>query len=72
MAEGLKTGDLVERHMRDGDIVLFNRQPCATAERGKDDESGRLSFCCKWISYWSIDASSRIDPSSQFKNLKEL
>ncbi|CAK9060791.1 unnamed protein product [Durusdinium trenchii] len=27
MAESLKSGDLVERHMRDGDIVLFNRQP---------------------------------------------
>ena len=27
MAESLKTGDMVERHMRDGDIVLFNRQP---------------------------------------------
>eukprot|EP00438_Fugacium_kawagutii_P025721 Skav210477 [mRNA] locus=scaffold737:589748:605917:- [translate_table: standard] len=27
MAEALKTGDMVERHMRDGDIVLFNRQP---------------------------------------------
>ena len=27
MAEALKTGDMVERHMLDGDIVLFNRQP---------------------------------------------
>jgi len=27
MAKHLKPGDLVERHMIDGDIVLFNRQP---------------------------------------------
>lgn len=26
-AESLKIGDIVERHIRDGDIVLFNRQP---------------------------------------------
>lgn len=26
-AEKLKVGDIVERHLRDGDIVLFNRQP---------------------------------------------
>lgn len=27
MAQELKFGDVVERHMIDGDIVLFNRQP---------------------------------------------
>ena len=27
VAEGLKPGYVVERHLRDGDIVLFNRQP---------------------------------------------
>ncbi|OLQ09979.1 DNA-directed RNA polymerase III subunit rpc1 [Symbiodinium microadriaticum] len=27
IAESLKCGDLVERHMRNGDVVLFNRQP---------------------------------------------
>jgi hypothetical protein len=27
IAKELKTGDTVERHMMDGDIVLFNRQP---------------------------------------------
>lgn len=27
MAQELKYGDVVERHMIDGDIVLFNRQP---------------------------------------------
>ncbi|KAH3863264.1 DNA-directed RNA polymerase III subunit RPC1-like [Dreissena polymorpha] len=27
IAKELKTGDIVERHMIDGDIVLFNRQP---------------------------------------------
>lgn len=27
MAQELKYGDIVERHMIDGDIVLFNRQP---------------------------------------------
>eukprot|EP00928_Gymnodinium_smaydae_P100690 TRINITY_DN993_c0_g2_i1.p1 TRINITY_DN993_c0_g2~~TRINITY_DN993_c0_g2_i1.p1 ORF type:complete len:1510 (+),score=350.71 TRINITY_DN993_c0_g2_i1:415-4944(+) len=27
IADQLKCGDLVERHMRDGDVVLFNRQP---------------------------------------------
>jgi DNA-directed RNA polymerase III subunit RPC1 len=27
MAAGLKVGDLVERHLQNGDIVLFNRQP---------------------------------------------
>ena len=27
IADSLKCGDLVERHMRNGDIVLFNRQP---------------------------------------------
>ena len=26
-AQKLQIGDLVERHMMDGDIVLFNRQP---------------------------------------------
>ena len=26
-AQNLKVGDVVERHMRNGDIVLFNRQP---------------------------------------------
>mmetsp|Transcript_58341 Transcript_58341/g.126132 ORF Transcript_58341/g.126132 Transcript_58341/m.126132 type:complete len:1494 (-) Transcript_58341:36-4517(-) len=27
LADKLRCGDVVERHMRDGDIVLFNRQP---------------------------------------------
>ncbi|MEB3774058.1 MAG: DNA-directed RNA polymerase subunit A' [Desulfurococcales archaeon] len=27
LAEGLEVGDVVERHLIDGDIVLFNRQP---------------------------------------------
>ena len=27
IAEDLRVGDVVERHLRDGDIVLFNRQP---------------------------------------------
>lgn len=27
MAQELKFGDIVERHLIDGDIVLFNRQP---------------------------------------------
>lgn len=27
MAAGLKVGDTVERHLQDGDVVLFNRQP---------------------------------------------
>lgn len=27
IAEGLRIGDVVERHIIDGDIVLFNRQP---------------------------------------------
>ena len=27
MAQELRFGDVVERHMIDGDIVLFNRQP---------------------------------------------
>ena len=27
VARDLKVGDVVERHMRDGDVVLFNRQP---------------------------------------------
>ena len=27
IAKELRCGDLVERHMLDGDIVLFNRQP---------------------------------------------
>ena len=27
IAKELKPGDVVERHMMDGDIVLFNRQP---------------------------------------------
>merc|ERR1719225_2155517 len=26
-AQNLKLGDIVERHMMDGDVVLFNRQP---------------------------------------------
>ena len=27
IADGLRIGDIVERHIIDGDIVLFNRQP---------------------------------------------
>ena len=27
VAAGLKVGDVVERHVKDGDYVLFNRQP---------------------------------------------
>jgi hypothetical protein len=27
VAENLRYGDIVERHMHDGDVVLFNRQP---------------------------------------------
>ena len=27
MSSNLKYGDIVERHMNDGDVVLFNRQP---------------------------------------------
>jgi len=27
VAAELKIGDIVERHMEDGDVVLFNRQP---------------------------------------------
>ena len=27
IADNLRVGDIVERHMEDGDIVLFNRQP---------------------------------------------
>lgn len=27
VAEALKVGDVVERHLNDGDVVLFNRQP---------------------------------------------
>jgi len=27
IAKGLKVGDVVERHLKDGDVVLFNRQP---------------------------------------------
>lgn len=27
MAQELKYGDIVERHLIDGDVVLFNRQP---------------------------------------------
>jgi DNA-directed RNA polymerase III subunit RPC1 len=27
LADGLRVGDIVERHLIDGDIVLFNRQP---------------------------------------------
>jgi len=26
-ANNLKIGDIVDRHLRDGDVVLFNRQP---------------------------------------------
>lgn len=27
VAKDLKLGDCIERHMMDGDIILFNRQP---------------------------------------------
>lgn len=27
LAEELKLGDIVNRHLKDGDVVLFNRQP---------------------------------------------
>jgi DNA-directed RNA polymerase III subunit RPC1 len=27
IADGLAVGDVVERHVIDGDIILFNRQP---------------------------------------------
>lgn len=27
VSEGLQYGDIVERHLKDGDVLLFNRQP---------------------------------------------
>ena len=27
VSQGLQYGDIVERHLKDGDVLLFNRQP---------------------------------------------
>lgn len=43
MAQELKYGDVVERHMIDGDIVLFNRQPSLH----------KLSIMAHIVSYYS-------------------
>lgn len=44
MAQELKYGDVVERHMIDGDIVLFNRQPSLH----------KLSIMAHIVSYFSF------------------
>ncbi|CAG0893529.1 unnamed protein product, partial [Darwinula stevensoni] len=49
----LRIGDIVERHLQDGDIVLFNRQPCLhrmsiMAQRAKVHSEKNFKFkeCC--------------------------
>ena len=39
LAENLKEGDIVERHLQDGDIVIFNRQPSLH----------RISMMCHYV-----------------------
>jgi DNA-directed RNA polymerase beta' subunit len=40
MAKELRVGDIVERHLEDGDAVLFNRQPSLH----------KLSIMCHFVS----------------------
>jgi DNA-directed RNA polymerase beta' subunit len=44
-ADELKFGDIVERHLEDGDIVLFNRQPSLH----------RMSMMCHRVIYKKIN-----------------
>ncbi|XP_044766924.1 DNA-directed RNA polymerase III subunit RPC1 [Coccinella septempunctata] len=53
MAQELRVGDLVERHLFDGDVVLFNRQPSLhrlsiMSHRAKihDNRTLRFNECC--------------------------
>lgn len=53
IAKSLKLGDLVERHMMDGDVVLFNRQPSlhklsiqAFYAKVMPDRTFRFNECC--------------------------
>ena len=53
IASELKPGDVVERHVRDGDIVLFNRQPSlhkmsimAHKVKVMDGRTFRFNECC--------------------------
>ncbi|KAH9179794.1 beta and beta-prime subunits of DNA dependent RNA-polymerase [Lactarius sanguifluus] len=45
IADGLKYGDIVERHIIDGDIVLFNRQPSLHKVKVRPWRSFRLNEC---------------------------
>ncbi|GIQ92002.1 hypothetical protein KIPB_015521, partial [Kipferlia bialata] len=52
-AQTLHCGDCVERHMIDGDVVLFNRQPSlhrmsimAHRARVQDHRTFRFNLCC--------------------------
>ncbi|KAF8505682.1 beta and beta-prime subunits of DNA dependent RNA-polymerase [Russula emetica] len=45
IADGLKYGDIVERHIVDGDIVLFNRQPSLHKVKVRPWRSFRLNEC---------------------------
>jgi len=44
-ADELKFGDIVERHIEDGDIVIFNRQPSLH----------RMSMMCHRVIYQEIN-----------------
>ncbi|KAI0268359.1 beta and beta-prime subunits of DNA dependent RNA-polymerase [Gloeopeniophorella convolvens] len=45
IADGLRYGDTVERHVIDGDIVLFNRQPSLHKVKVRPWRSFRLNEC---------------------------
>lgn len=52
LSEELKIGDIVERHMEDGDVVLFNRQPSL---HKMSIMSHRAKVrCCWWWWCWLL------------------
>ena len=62
----LQYGDIVERHLMDGDVVLFNRQPSLhklsimahfVSDRG-DDTVGLCSVAYFWCCFWCNECLS--------------
>jgi DNA-directed RNA polymerase III subunit RPC1 len=43
MAAKLAIGDVVERHLKDGDVVLFNRQPSLHKVRSIENRASSSS-----------------------------
>lgn len=48
LSEELKIGDIVERHMEDGDVVLFNRQP-SLHKMSIMSHRAKVRCCCCFV-----------------------